>query len=61
MAKMTRDIQLAVRMTRTTRDALEKAAEDEGRTMSSFMERLTIRSLQEGGYLPASSPKDEDA
>lgn len=43
---------ISVRVTDETKMAVEKAAEDDGRSVASYVERLLTLHLKEKGYLP---------
>ncbi|WP_417809993.1 hypothetical protein [Thioclava sp.] len=48
---MARTSALSVRVTDETKQAVEKAAEDDGRSVASYVERLLVAHLQDKGYL----------
>jgi hypothetical protein len=49
---MVRSAPLGFRIEPELKAALEKAAEDDGRSVSSFVERVLIAHLRDKGYLP---------
>lgn len=50
---MARDTAISVRVEAEVKAAAEKAAEDDGRTLSQFVQRLLVRHLKETGRLPS--------
>jgi uncharacterized protein (DUF1778 family) len=48
---MARTSALSVRVTDETKQAVEKAAEADGRSVASYVERLLVAHLQDKGYL----------
>lgn len=49
---MAKSSAISVRVTEETKQAVEKAAEEDGRSMASYVERLLTTHLKEKGYLP---------
>lgn len=52
---MQRDASVTARLPAQVKDAMVRAAEDDGRTLSQWMERLLIAHLEASGYLSDSS------
>ena len=50
--KMVRDIQLGIRLPRALKEALDKAAQDENRSVSNAVEQAIIEYLTKRGYWP---------
>lgn len=48
---MVKSAAISVRVTENTKQAVEKAAEDDGRSVASYVERLLTAHLREKGYL----------
>jgi|TARA_Y100000815_G_C12985787_1_gene365973 hypothetical protein len=48
---MTKNSAISVRVTEATKLAVEKAAEEDGRSVASYVERLLTAHLKEIGYL----------
>jgi len=49
---MTKTSALSVRVTEETKRAVEQAAEADGRSVASYVERLVTAHLKERGFLP---------
>ncbi len=54
---MAKDAQVVAHVERAVKDALEELARENGRRVSSYIERLLLRHLQEKKRLPAAKPK----
>jgi hypothetical protein len=52
---MNKSASIAVRLPAETKDALEKMAQDDFRTLSSLIEKLLTEAAREKGYLSESS------
>lgn len=50
---MARTAALSIRVEPDIKAAVEKAAEDDGRTVAQWVERLILKALREQNYLPA--------
>lgn len=50
---MAKDAALSVRVTPVTKSAVQKAADEDGRSVASYVERLLVAHLKEKGHLPA--------
>jgi hypothetical protein len=50
--KQPRDAALSFRISASLRDALERAASNDDRSVSAYVTRLIERHLREGGFLP---------
>jgi predicted DNA-binding protein len=48
---MSKTSAISVRVTDETKQAVEKAAQQDGRTVASYVERLLTKHLQEQGFL----------
>ena len=48
---MAKEVQLAIRMSKELRDAIQRAAVEDGRPMSGYIERAVIRALRQDGHL----------
>ncbi len=49
---MARTAAISVRVETQVKEAAEKAARDDGRTLAQYVERLLIAHLKENGFLP---------
>lgn len=49
---MARTAALGLRIEPVVKEALEKAASDDRRTVAAYVEMLVVRDLEEKGYLP---------
>ena len=49
---MARTAAIGIKIEPALKEAVEKAAADDGRSMAQWVERLIIRALREQGYLP---------
>lgn len=49
---MTKTSAISVRVTDETKQAVEKAAAEDGRSIASYVERLLTAHLKESGFLP---------
>ncbi|WP_163681134.1 YlcI/YnfO family protein [Magnetospirillum aberrantis] len=49
---MRKDAAISVRVTPDVKEAAEKAAKEDGRTLAAYVERLLAAHLREKGYLP---------
>lgn len=52
-----RSAKITALFTQDVRDRIEKAAADDGRTVSAWIERTVIERLQRDGYLPKAKGK----
>lgn len=52
MAKETKTAQVNLRITPTLKDAADKAAADDQRSLTSLVEKLLVDYLRDKGYLP---------
>jgi len=53
---MTKVAAISVRVTEETKRATEQAAQEEGRSMASYVARLLTEHLNAKGYLPQAKP-----
>ena len=58
---MAKTASIGIRIEPELKEAAERAAADDRRTLASFIEKLLAAYLQKNGYLPAPAPREPKA